>query len=151
MWEYVYQKIWQISTLNTFDIICLKANFNYIAYDQFRCEQKIEEYAARSDYDHAKTLVETANGCGVIADDVKYTVDGVGYKSCFCTYKHPLFDRYLFLYNNYHRGIMPFEGPITRQPAYLIDAFTILDNLKHEKEEDDRKNQEKENRRRNNK
>jgi len=151
LWEYIYQKVWQISTLSTFDLVCIKANFNYIAYDQFRCEQKIEEYAVRSTYEKAKVLVESANGCGVIHDKVKWEVDGVGYKSCFCTYKHPEFNRYLFLYNNYSKGIMPFEGPVTRQPAFIIDVFTILDNLKHEKEDDDRKKEEKENKRRNNK
>ena len=113
--------------------------------DKFKCEQKIQEYAKRSTYEKAKMLVQTANGCGVIHEDVKYEIDSIGYRSCLCSYLHPSFNTFLFLFKNYEKGILPFKGALGEQPAYIIDVFSMLENLKNDKLDQDRQREEKRN------
>lgn len=120
--------------MNSFDHICITASFYYAIDNKFKCEEKIEEYARKSNYEKAKMLIQTANGCGVIHDKIMYQVDNVGYHSCFCTFKHPYFYNYLYLFKNYERGILPFSGSLTEQPAYIIEIFTLLENLKADRE-----------------
>lgn len=93
-------------------------------------------------------MVQKANGCGKIHDKVKYQIGDIGYKSCFCTYRHPDFNSFLFLYKNYEKGILPFEGSILEQPAYIIEIFGLIETLKLDREEEERQRQERDNGRR---
>ena len=130
--------------MSNFDFVCLQAHFYYATEDRFKCDEKILEYAKRSTYEKAEAMVRKANGCKVIADKVKYQINNIGYKSCFCTYRHPYFNTYLFLYKNYEKGLLPFEGNILDQPAYIIEVFNLIETLKLEKEAEDMAKQEKE-------
>ncbi len=113
--------------------------------DKFKCDERIEEYAKRTNYEHAKTLVQKSNGCGIIFDEVKYEVGSIRYHSCFCTYRHPYFNNFLFLFKNYQRGILPFKGSLMEQPAYIIDIFNLIENLKIEHEDAEQARQSKRN------
>ena len=90
-------------------------------------------------------LVETANGCNVIHDKVKYEIDNIGYHSCFCTYRHPHFNSFLLLYKNYERGVLPFRGSLMDQPAYIMEIFTLIENLKSDREQEEREREERRN------
>lgn len=62
--------------------------------------------------------------------------------------KYPYFSYVFTLYLRYRDGILPYEGPLTDQPAKIIDMFNILEQLQHETEVKQRKEAEKENKKR---
>jgi hypothetical protein len=133
----VYRKILEISTISLYDVVTLNASFYYNFDAKFQCEDKILDYAKRSDYSKAKTLITAANGCGVIHDDVKYQIDSICYHSCFCTYRNDNFNVYMNLQKNFDKGIMPYVGGLLDQPAYLVDILGMLEGLKISKQNDE--------------
>ena len=60
-------------------------------------------------------------------------------------YKHPAFDQIMSLYSPYREhGLLPFPGSVSEQPAQVMDFFSVLDSLIHEREEKERQRQQRE-------
>lgn len=58
-------------------------------------------------------------------------------------WEHPYFNYYLTLYDQFNKhGTMPYPGPVTEQPAKVIEVFHILENLSMERDEKIRRDQE---------
>jgi hypothetical protein len=56
------------------------------------------------------------------------------FKRHLSNFKYPLFGYVITLFQNYERGVMPFEGSVSEQPAQLMDIFSLLEALKAEQE-----------------
>ena len=84
---------------------------------------------------------------------VKKTIIPKEIKSCNLLITSPLeefsfkgFDYIFGLYSQYKKGILPFPGPLTEQPARIIEIFNLFEQLEHEyqrKVEKDRKTNER--------
>lgn len=57
------------------------------------------------------------------------------FKKCLCNYKNPSFSYYMQLYNSYKLGMLPFEGPVTDQPAAIAECFMLIERLSNERQE----------------
>lgn len=51
----------------------------------------------------------------------------------------------LFLFENYEKGSLPFQGPVSDQPAKIIDIFNILYQVRQEHNDEQRNKLEKKN------
>jgi hypothetical protein len=128
-----------ISSLSTYDMVAIQANFYYIVEDRFNCEEKLKELAARSSYEKARRLVSVSNGCDTIDEKPKYRIDNINYHTCFCNFKHPSIYLFLNLHRQYEKGMLPFEGSLVDQPNYIMEVFSVLSKLRTEKEIEDQK------------
>ena len=70
------------------------------------------------------------------ADERKTSVRSlnVNFNEHLENYQHPAFDQIISLYAPYKtHGILPFRGSLVDQPAQIMDFFSILESLEHEK------------------
>lgn len=62
--------------------------------------------------------------------------------------KYDYFTYVLNLYNQYKRGCLPFSGPVSQQPAKIIEIFNVLEQLELEQQDKQRTALEKEQKKR---
>lgn len=135
LWEYIYYRIFEISTLSDWDYVCIVGNYNNAGHvDE---EQKLRDR-------------------GYSEQQVKYAMKGKGassFKSLDVVFhidnklKYPYFGYIYTLYNQYKQGVLPFPGSMSEQPAKIIEIFDVLQQLELEQEEKTRKKLEKESKR----
>ena len=59
---------------------------------------------------------------------------------CPGNFTHPTAAWVWELYNHFEKGILPFPGSLMEQPAQLIEAFGVIENLKIERQKQEAKN-----------
>lgn len=95
---------------------------------EFRCEDCLSKYTLRQDSEKMLAADRDRKGCHGIGDIVRYSISDLRFHTC----PGNAYDRScLFIleaHNKYKTGILPFEGPLTRQPAKIIEAFHVIDS-----------------------
>jgi hypothetical protein len=59
---------------------------------------------------------------------------GLKFTKHLSRFKYPLFGYALQLFENYERGLLPFEGSVSDQPAQVMELFSVIQNLRFEQE-----------------
>lgn len=122
MWEYLFSEILNLSSLELQTQVGIVAQFNQVSRSS--TEQKLLDR-------------------GFSKEQVAYTLNQEKFNqvnSCGITFTKPVdvpcphFGTYLTLYHSFKKGAMPFQGPVTDQPAHIIETFDLLDQLYHEAE-----------------
>lgn len=136
MWEYIYYRIHEISSLTDSEYVALVGNYNNI-------DQNDEEQALRDrGYSEAriKHILKDSTGTSFKSLNVIFHAKN--------NLKHPFFSYFINLFMSFQKGILPFEGALVDQPAKIIEVFDVLQQLRYESEEAMRKTLEKENKKR---
>ncbi len=121
----------EISSLTLEDFVLIQANWLTLTDEQFQCEKYFDILSLRKDAETVTNYERKIRGCGVFLNEPKVEIEGIGYHSCLChkDYKHPNMDSLLFLHDNYKKGILPYKGSLTEQPAQIIEVFQLIDRL----------------------
>lgn len=111
------------------DYARLIANWEYITNPAFNCVEK------KKLYKNPKQLedFENRNGCGLkITKYVRHKLDDdrLGFHSCVCDHLHDNFNHILFLQSQFEKGMLPFDGSLSDQPAQIIEIFNLIERLK---------------------
>lgn len=61
------------------------------------------------------------------------------FHKCLCNFRNDSFSYYMQLYNSYKLGMLPFEGSVSDQPAAIMEAFSVIDRLQNERQEQETK------------
>lgn len=70
---------------------------------------------------------------GCVSDPrTRYQIEGYKLNKCLGNFVSREICAYYEMYTLYEKGIMPFEGVMTDQPAKLIDLFNMIGQLKFE-------------------
>lgn len=125
----VFLEIKRVSELGLNEYIKILANWEYITNPALNCNEK------RKLYKDPKKLedFENRNGCGFkITKGVRYKLDDdrVGIHSCCCDHLHDNFNHILFLHGQFEKGMLPFQGSLSDQPAQIIEIFSLIERLK---------------------
>lgn len=131
-----------ISCLNSYDYIFLKATFTNYNDSYFQCRYNESKFKGRTDEDLLIKIVRQEKGCFVIKDEPVVEMDNdVEFYSCLChpNFQHPDYPFYYDLYKNYKNGILPYEGNLMDQPAKIMDAINYIESLHIEKSNEDNK------------
>ena len=139
--------------------MAIRAGFHYHTADALQCDVKINRYyelnitrknmEPEQAMEDAQTMVEVQNSCNVIRDTPLYSIDGYDFCTCACNFVHEEFDFLYSLYDAYdNHSLLPFPGALTDQPAFIMEALSLLGTLKAEKELADAKRASKEQNRR---
>lgn len=142
----------RISGLSDYDYVKLVATWFYNVEDKFNCEEQKSKYLMMPESEKKINDYMLARGClgkselsGVVYDKPtnrpRYQQDEVCFYNCFCNFIDPSTNFLLNLFWYFDKGILPFQGAITEQPAKIIDVFNVFTHLKHEKQKDDAKKQ----------
>lgn len=109
----------------------IKAGFEYIY--RLRCESLVDEYQKKGyEYDIAKKTVVDAHKCDVLSDKPVYVIDNYEFYTCPCNFRNHLSNYLLISSDKWEQGVLPHPGSLSEQPAKLIDALVLLENLKIE-------------------
>ncbi len=134
MWEYLYYKIYEVSSLTDNEYVAIIGNYHNsgnVDEDQVLRDRGYTE-------DQIKFVQKEKMPEGLVSLDVVFTGDN--------KVKYPYLSYILTLFSNYKLGNLPFAGPVTKQPAKILEMFGLLERLGYEAEERMRKQIEKENR-----
>lgn len=126
----------EISTVTDLEYIHIVGNYN-------NADKQDEEQALRDrgySEDRIRFMLKGKKGSSFKSLDVVFHDKN--------NLKYPYFSYVYTAYLNYERGILPYPGSLSEQPAKIMDIFSVLGALKFESEEKMRKKVEKENRKR---
>lgn len=138
MWNWVYTNIYNISSISIADVALIKASWYALTDEKFQCRKMFEKLSQRSDAEIVIRLEKQKRGCGVYTDSPKIVIDDeFGFHTCLCepSLHHPNINELLFLFENFKRGLLPYNGSITDQPAQIIEMFQLIENLHFEREQ----------------
>jgi hypothetical protein len=139
LWQYIYSKILEISSVSNFDYINIVGHYNKLTL----AKQVDPRLLARGyTEEQLKVLHSKMN---VTASE--FISLNLHFKGDADKWDYPYFNYIITLCDAYElNGVMPFEGAHVDQPAKIIEIFQILSQLKIERqnkinEEQNRQNQ----------
>ncbi len=96
------------------------------------CSKNIERLEGRHDSDKRIAAYREARGCGGSPSPQQFRFYPFTVSTCPCTFQNKVrFSHLWTLFDGYDRhGVLPCPGPLTHQPAALIEAFDILRSLR---------------------
>lgn len=87
--------------------------------------------------------MRNAKSCGKMASNIMYNIDGIGYRSCLCTFRTHRYPMYWEMYENYQKGNLPYPGTFMEQPSKAIEIIKLIQGLVAEQRAEEYKKQEK--------
>lgn len=125
VWQYIAQKIFEMSRVSTFDYICIVAEFNCILTGEKDNTEDLRrrgfsEAQINAAQKQSKLNRKELNGLVFTVPLHKFKYENLGYV--------------LTLFENYERGQLPFPGSVSEQPAQIMDILNIIQNLKLEQQ-----------------
>lgn len=132
MWEYLYYKIHEISSLTDSEYAAFVINYHNSG--------KQDESKALKDRGYTKEQIAHVLGKKKInrlrSLDLEFDDDNL--------VKYPWLSFSIITHQGFQQGILPYPGSLSEQPAKIIEIFSLLDQLKYEAEEQTRKRVERE-------
>ena len=138
MWDYLYYRIYMISSATAYDNVMINAGVRALYSDRYKCDKFREDIQVRINKSkkeaHKKGLRdniiahEIRNSCGRVSKSIKDTIGNIEYYTCLCKLKHPLFNEIYYVNKACKNGIMPFIGGYLEQPAQIIELIELYDS-----------------------
>lgn len=121
VWDYVAAKIMEISSISNIDFVNITAHFTCMFTGE---KDNTQELRDRGYTDEAiKSLSK-----------VKSVVDvrtmGLCFKKQLYSFKYELMPYVTILLENYEKGNLPYAGPISEQPAQVIEILNLMQAIK---------------------
>lgn len=113
-----------ISTLSFVDTVNIIANFHNIYYGKTKTTSS--DLKARG-YNEETIKVLSKNVQSLAIESC-----GVRIKGDVSKLSYEFFDHVMHLFDGYEKGILPFEGSLSDQPAQIMQIFTLVNLLKLE-------------------
>lgn len=132
----VVHVIYKISSLGTTDFIKLVAKFHSLSSGQAQSDALLEArgYSPEALAQTKEAIVNAFPGLETM---------GLMFRVPPSQFNFDCFDYVAILLGNYERGVLPFPGSVSEQPAQIMDIFATLQSLKFEREEIERKKSER--------
>ena len=123
----------QLSEISLYEYVTINATWHYVNHErQFNCKKQLVKYQK-----HSEAQVEdflNKNGCqDRIIKTVRHSVNNINFYSCICNFNNTFMSFYLEMHELYKKGIMPYQGGLDQQPAYLLEIFNVIDSLYFER------------------
>ena len=59
-----------------------------------------------------------------------HEIDDLLFHTCVCNFKHPLMSWFMECEEAFSKGILPYEGSLSEQPAKIMEVIYLLQSLK---------------------
>jgi len=120
-----------MSSLSLYEEMSIKAGFEYMY--RLRCKSLISEYQSKGySSEVARTTVYKEHKCNSMEPKPIYIIDPFEFYTCPCNFQNPLINYLLICSDKWEQGVLPYPGSLSEQPAKLIEALILLENLKIE-------------------
>lgn len=131
-WSYVVHKIDEISSLSILESAKLIGNYLSIVSGKEEIDPSL---ASRGYSPEALEMMKRR----VEAGFEPVTSHGLRFTKPLGNFKSDILGYSMTLLENYERGALPYPGPFSEQPAQVIEIFGLLQSLRHEQQEIQRK------------
>lgn len=105
----------------------LKATMRVLDDRRYICGECLKKFDGRADGEKLLETQRRLNGCYGDNRAEPYIYDDISFLTC----PGNVFDSdsiwLIELWREYQKGVLPFEGCLTQQPAKIIEAFSIID------------------------
>jgi len=133
LWEIFRNEIMRMNTLSEYETLTVTASIWSIFDKRWNC------YHCIKSKDHER--IKKIQGCE-FTPRTFYKIEGFKLNRCLGNFTSREVLGFFEMFKLYSKGIMPFDGCMSDQPAKLIDLFNMIDLLQAEKHEERRKAQE---------
>jgi hypothetical protein len=120
-----------ISSISDVEWISLKATLHAIENQELFCDNCL---ARGKDNPAAAEKFRAVRGCETPAVQTVYSLDNdrLKFKRCVGNYVSSGIVKWVSLSDQYAKGIMPFRGALTDQPAKVIELFSLIETWRSE-------------------
>jgi hypothetical protein len=127
----LFEEILKISRMSTLEYINIVGEYNYHVHGS-NIDPDI--YNRGYSQEAIKIMEQRATPKEIVSCNLKITkpLEDFQFKG---------FDYVYGLYNHFKSGILPFDGPLSEQPARIIEIFNLFTQLENEAQERARKEQ----------
>jgi hypothetical protein len=129
-------KIEELNQVSEYEYALLMATIEamYDKNKRFDCHKcKIKNKGA-TNWEETNRKERTIKGCfDAVAN---WRVDNVMFKKCIGNFVLPSTNNLLTMFNLYERGLLPYGGSVSNQPAKVMQVFEIINARKSEKQEE---------------
>lgn len=120
--------ILQVSTLSTPEFVNLVGNYNFILSGS---KEEIDPGLKDKGYSpEALAILEAKTRRATNA----VTSLGLRYDRHLSNYKFPYINYALTAFQNYERGVLPYPGSLSEQPAQIIEILQVIGSIRAEHE-----------------
>ena len=120
-----------LSSLSSYEVVSLKSSFEYAF--RLKCDYLIEEHIGKGyTREIAEKTVRLEHCCNKISDRPIYIIDNLEFYTCPCNFRNRMFSFFINALDAYDKGILPYRGSLSEQPAKSIEALMLLSVLKEE-------------------
>lgn len=124
LWEIFRNEVLKVSTLSEFEVLQVTASVWSIFDDKWNCNVCVQSER----HDQHKKI----KGC-ISTPRTNYQVEGFRINKCLGNFTSKEVYSYFEMHRFYEKGVMPFSGAMSDQPAKLIELMNIIGQLKNEK------------------
>jgi hypothetical protein len=135
-WDIVIHVIDCISSLTTDEFINFVGHYHALAGSQTSVDDGTliaKGYSPEAIAELRKQVTKRSAGLKSL---------GLHFIASLTNFKSDIMNYSLMLFQNYERGVLPFPGSFSEQPAQIIEIFGVLQALKWEREQINRKKNE---------
>ncbi len=97
-------------------------------------------YSKRHDYEQRRETYQkhtqkrrAKQSCFFINDRCTYQLENIKYYTCIGNFYDKSVSSLYEMYTLYTKGVLPYKGALTDQPAKVIEIFQVIDGLRTDK------------------
>lgn len=128
LWDLVAGFVLEISSLTTVEYVCLVAHYNHVLSGS---KSEIDPEIARRGY----TPAQLAALSKAKRSNTDLASCGLRFKRHLSNFNFPLMPFLSIAFHNYERGVLPFPGSLSDQPAKIIEMFNVVGAIRSEFED----------------
>lgn len=120
-----------LSSITDLEWIQLKATLHAVENQELFCDNCLERGKANP---AAAEKFRSVRGCESLATQPVFVLDDgrLKFRRCVGNYVSASVLKWVTVSEQYSRGIMPFQGSLTEQPAKAIELFTAIETWRSE-------------------
>lgn len=128
MGDWLYVEISKINHVTHLELLQILCTIESIEDKRWNCGHCLGEHK-----DKPKVTLAKQKRKGCFGDEnLTYTMEQYRLKTCPGNFVVPWVFEYIEMYFNYQRGILPYPGALSEQPAKIMEIFAIIGQKRDE-------------------
>ena len=123
-------RIEEISGVTNEEWIRLKCTAHALEDPRFLCSECLSKGSHLPDYEIRNNALRSSKACFSIEPVQYHHIDNeIGFRTCIGNFFSHACHKWLTLYDNYTRGVLPYPGSAMEQPAKAMEIFSIIEDI----------------------
>ncbi|NOS67246.1 MAG: hypothetical protein HOO67_02680 [Candidatus Peribacteraceae bacterium] len=94
---------------------------------KYNCHDCLKQYGKRKDAETMLQKTRESKACFDFAAEFIHNIDGqIYFKKCIGNYFNGVWVRFVEMERQYEKGVLPYPGSLSEQPAKILEIFRII-------------------------